>query len=82
MICTKHGDLDRLTARSRVSSRLQFVVKLRVRPGVRHPLFAAVYPQSCMPDVRRNANRRPGIFMYDADAGVTCWERSLYISGK
>ena len=29
--------------------------------------FAAVFPQSCIRDVRRNANRRPGVFMYDAD---------------
>ena len=32
-----------------------------------HPLVAAVYPQSCIRNVRRNANRRPGVFMYAAD---------------
>ena len=30
--------------------------------------FAAAIPQSCMRDVGRNAHRRPGVFMYDADA--------------
>ena len=36
-----------------------------------HPVifsFAAAIPQSCIRDVGRNANRRPGVFMYDADA--------------
>ena len=32
-----------------------------------HPLVAALYPQSCIRNVRRNANRRPGVFMYAAD---------------
>ena len=36
-------------------------------PAYWHPLVAAVYPQSCIRNVRRNANRRPGVFMYAAD---------------